>query len=81
VALAVDARIGILRGQAEAEGVQLPDDVATYLAENAVTFDRRDLQGIMIRVVAYASLTALPITVALAKDVLMSIHSDADVRH
>ncbi len=65
----LETRIAILRKKAETEGVDLPDDVAHLLAENT-RGNIRELEGALIRVRAFSSLTGQPITADLAKKAL-----------
>jgi len=65
----VETRVAILRRKALDEAVDLPDDVAFFLAEN-VRSNVRELEGALVRVVAHASLTGSPLTVDYARQVL-----------
>ncbi len=51
-----ETRIAILRKKAEAENYNVPDDVITYIAQN-IQSNIRKLEGALIRIYAYASLT------------------------
>jgi chromosomal replication initiator protein len=68
----METRIAILQQKAEACGIGLPQDVATYLA-NHITTSVRELEGALLRLSAYAQLTAQPISLAQAKDVLKPV--------
>jgi len=57
----VETRIAILRNKQEQLNIKLPDDVLTYLAEN-IRANIRRLEGALIRVVSFSSLTGKPIT-------------------
>jgi chromosomal replication initiator protein len=65
----METRVAILQKKAEAEGVQLPHDVAIFLASN-IDSNVRELEGSLTRLGAFASLTKAAITIDLAKDVL-----------
>ena len=65
----LETRIAILRKKAEAHRMPVPDDVATFIAER-VRSNIRELEGALIRVVAYSSLVGQEITLALAQEVL-----------
>jgi chromosomal replication initiator protein len=65
----VETRVAILQKKAEAEGVQLPQDVALFLATN-INSNVRELEGSLTRLGAFASLTKVAITVELTKEVL-----------
>jgi chromosomal replication initiator protein len=68
----LETKVAILKRKAEAEGVPLPDNVAIYIA-GKIKSNIRELEGSLIRVIAYASLTGHQITLALAQDVLRNI--------
>ncbi len=72
----LETKIAILKKKAEAESVPLPDDVALYIA-NGIKSNVRELEGSLIRLIAYASLTGSFISLSLAQDVLRNIlHRD-----
>ena len=50
----------------------LPDDVAMYMASR-IKSNIRELEGSLIRLIAYASLTSKPLTIELAQDVLRNV--------
>ena len=52
----LETKIAILKRKADAEGVYLPDDVALYIA-GRIKSNIRELEGSLIRLLAYASLT------------------------
>jgi chromosomal replication initiator protein len=64
-----ETREAILRKKAETEQVPVPDDVLAFIAK-VIPSNIRELEGSLIRVVAYASLTKSAITVELAGEVL-----------
>jgi chromosomal replication initiator protein len=68
----LETRIAILRKKAESEGISVPDEVAEFIAQRIST-NIRELEGALVRVVAYASLTRSPISVELASDVLRDL--------
>jgi chromosomal replication initiator protein len=68
----LETRIAILRKKADGDGIQLPDDVAMFMAQS-VRSNVRELEGCLIRLSAYASLQGQPITVPLAKSVLKDV--------
>lgn len=65
----IETRIAILQKKADSENIELPDNVAIFLAQN-VRSNVRELEGALVRVMAHASLTNRPITVDYARDVL-----------
>ena len=68
----LETKVAILKKKAEAESVPLPDNVALYIAEK-IKSNVRELEGSLIRLIAYASLTGREISLALAQDVLKNI--------
>jgi chromosomal replication initiator protein len=68
----LETKVAILKRKAEAEGVPLPDAVAIYIA-GKIKSNIRELEGSLIRLIAYASLTGREITLALAQDVLRNV--------
>lgn len=62
----LETRIAILRRKAQAGNLQMPDDVAEFIASN-VDSDIRALEGALIRVTAYWSLNHVPATIETAK--------------
>ena len=65
----METRVAILQKKAEVEGLQLPHDVAIFLASN-IDSNVRELEGSLTRLGAFGSLTKATINVELAKDVL-----------
>jgi len=65
----LETKIAILRKKAEVEATELPDDVMLFIATNSKS-NIRELEGALIRLVAYSSLTGETITVELARSVL-----------
>lgn len=64
-----ETRMAILKKKSERETINLPDDVYYFLAEK-IKSNIRELEGALIRVVAYAKLVGKDITVDMVKDVL-----------
>jgi chromosomal replication initiator protein len=65
----METRVAILQKKAEVEGVQLPHDVAIFLASN-IDSNVRELEGSLTRLGAFASLTKATITIDLTKELL-----------
>ena len=68
----LETKVAILKKKAGAEGVPLPDDVALYIADR-IKSNIRELEGSLIRLIAYASLTSSQISLRLAQDVLRNL--------
>jgi len=68
----LETKVAILKKKAETEAVPLPDDVAIYIA-GRIKSNIRELEGSLIRLIAYASLTGQEISLALAQEVLKNI--------
>ncbi|MBX3331352.1 MAG: chromosomal replication initiator protein DnaA [Nitrospira sp.] len=71
----VETRIAILRKKSEDEGVKLPEDVIQFLS-TTMKSNVRELEGSLVRLGAYASLTGQVITLDLAKNVLRDLIGD-----
>jgi chromosomal replication initiator protein len=68
----VETRVAILKKKAATDKIALPDDVALFLGTH-IRSNVRELEGSLIRVAAFASLTSAALTVELAQDVLKNI--------
>jgi len=68
----LETRVAILKRKAEFEKVNLPDDVALYLAAHVKT-NVRELEGALLRVAARASFQGLPISLDVARDALQKL--------
>lgn len=70
----LETRIAILHKKANAENIDIPDDVMMYIA-NQINTNIRELEGALIRIVAYSSLVNKDIDIDLATDALKDIVS------
>jgi chromosomal replication initiator protein len=70
-------RLTILRKRAHHDGVQVEDERALHAIAVRVTGNVRALEGALIRVVAFSSLTGRPLTVDLAREVLDTLYPAA----
>jgi chromosomal replication initiator protein len=68
----LETRLAILQRKVEADGLSVPDDVMAYIASRIQT-NIRELEGALIRVAAYASLTRSETTLEMAQNVLQSL--------
>ena len=68
----LETKVAILKRKAEVEGVAVPDSVALFIASK-IKSNIRELEGSLIRLIAYASLTGREISLALAQDVLRNV--------
>lgn len=68
----LETKIAILKRKAEAEAVALPDDVALYIASRSKS-NIRELEGSLIRLLAYASLKGQEVSMPLVQDVLRDV--------
>ena len=68
----LETKVAILKRKAEAEAVPLPDTVALYIA-GRIKSNIRELEGSLIRLIAYASLTGREISLELTQEVLKNV--------
>ena len=61
----LETKMAILDKKAEAEGIRLPEDVRTFLATKTKS-NVRELEGALVKLLAYSSLTGAPINLAMA---------------
>ena len=73
----LETKVAILKKKAEAEAVPLPDDVAMYIAAK-VKSNVRELEGSLIRLIAYASLTGQEISIELTQESLRDLLTHDD---
>ena len=68
----LETRVAILKKKIEREPVQVPDDVIFFIAQLIKT-NIRELEGALIRIIAYSLLEEKTITMSLAKEVLKDL--------
>ena len=73
----LETKIAILRKKADAEHVNIPDNVAIFIASK-IKSNVRELEGSLIRLIAYSSLTGRPIDLELTQDVLRDLLPNED---
>ena len=75
----LETKIAILDKKAEAEGIELPEDVRHFIATKTKS-NLRELEGAMVKLAAYSSVTGSPINLAMAQQVLKHIVTGQDRR-
>jgi len=73
----LETKVAILKKKADAEAVPLPDNVAMYIA-GRIKSNIRELEGSLIRLIAYASLTGQELSLPLAQQVLKNVIDHVD---
>lgn len=73
----LETKVAILLKKSEIERINIPEDVAYYLAAK-VKSNIRELEGCLIRLGAQASLTGRPINKDMAKNILRDLIDDDD---
>jgi chromosomal replication initiator protein len=68
----LETKVAILQKKAESERVHLPTDVALYIASN-IRSNVRELEGALIRLTAYFSLTGGELNLQTAQEVLKNV--------
>jgi chromosomal replication initiator protein len=71
----LETRIAILRKKAATDGLDLPNEILLIIADK-VTSNIRELEGALVRVKAYASMTNRPVTQELVEESLRDILPD-----
>lgn len=70
-----ETRIAILKKKAERNGSKLPDDILYFIAEKIKT-NIRELEGALIKLIAYSALENKKVTLELAKEILKDAGSE-----
>jgi len=68
----LETKTAILRKKAESEGIALPDDVSLFIA-NKIKSSIRELEGCLVRIVAFSSLTGRKIDIEFAQEILKEL--------
>lgn len=71
----LETKIAILKRKAEIEKIDLPDEVSLFIASK-IKSNIRELEGSLVRLVAYASLKGLKIELNVAQEILKNIIED-----
>jgi chromosomal replication initiator protein len=75
----LETKMAILDKKAELEGVQLPEDVRIFMATKTKS-NVRELEGGLVKLIAFSSLTGAPITMQMAQQVLKHLVHSQDRR-
>jgi chromosomal replication initiator protein len=75
----LETKMAILDKKAEMEGVSLPEDVRVHIATKTKS-NVRELEGALVKLIAYSSVTGAPITMSMAQQVLKHLTSGPDRR-
>jgi chromosomal replication initiator protein len=75
----LETKMAILDKKAEAEGIELPDDVRTFMASKTKS-NIRELEGALVKLMAYSSLTGTAINIQMAHQVLKHLVHIQDKR-
>ena len=73
----LETRMAILRNKADRDQVQVPPETLEFIASK-IPSNIRELEGALIRVTAYASLSGEPITTELAQQLLADLLGDSE---
>jgi chromosomal replication initiator protein len=73
----LETKVAILKKKAESEAIPLPDNVAIHIA-GRIKSNIRELEGSLIRLIAYASLTGRELSLELAQEVLKNVLDQDD---
>lgn len=68
----LETRIAILQKKAQNDNLSIPSEVTAFIANN-ITTNIRDLEGAVIRLLAYSSLTGKDISLSLAREVIKDL--------
>ncbi|MFZ5649531.1 MAG: chromosomal replication initiator protein DnaA [Bacillota bacterium] len=74
-----ETRTAILRKKAQFENLDIPDEILSYIADK-IHSNIRELEGALIRIIAFASFNKKEITIDLAEAVLKDILPDSKPR-
>ena len=65
----LETKMAILDKKSESEGIRLPEDVRIFIATKTKS-NVRELEGALVKLMAYSSVTGTPMTLAMAQQVL-----------
>lgn len=75
----LETKMAILDKKAEQEGIELPDDVRIFIATKTKS-NVRELEGALVKLIAYSSVTGSPIHLAMAQQVLRTLAGSSERR-
>jgi chromosomal replication initiator protein len=75
----LETKMAILDKKAELEGVRLPEDVRTFIATKTKS-NVRELEGALVKLMAYSSLTGASVNLTMAQQVLKHLTHAQDRR-
>jgi chromosomal replication initiator protein len=75
----LETKMAILDMKAESEGLRLPEEVRIFIASKSKS-SVRELEGALIKLLAYSSVTKAPITIAMAQQVLKPLLPNGERR-
>ena len=65
----LETKMAILDKKAEMEGIKLPEDVRIFIATRSKS-NVRELEGALVKLIAYSSVSGSPVTLSMAQQVL-----------
>ncbi len=71
----LETKVAILFKKGEAHGKEIPQEVALFIAKN-IKSNIRELEGLLLRIIAFSSFSRKPIDMTLAKEVLKEVTVD-----
>jgi chromosomal replication initiator protein len=74
-----ETRVAILRKKIEKDPIKIDEEVITFIAKN-ITTNIRELEGALIRIIAYSLIENKPITFELAKEILKDMVKEIYVK-
>jgi chromosomal replication initiator protein len=75
----LETKMAILDKKAESEGIKLPEDVRIFIATRTKS-NVRELEGSLIKLIAYSSVTGSPITMPMAQQALKHLTTGTEKR-
>jgi chromosomal replication initiator protein len=73
----LETKMAILDKKAEQEGIKLPEDVRIFIATKTKS-NVRELEGALVKLLAYSSVTGAPINLSMAQQILRHLVEKSD---